>query len=74
MCELHWVRKEKLYNNKRYNFCVTLIGFEWKKFFDDFKIRDITYNKTFWKAVKPSFTNTITKNPYNAIIETEVVS
>ena len=62
-----WIHliKEKHNYNKGINFCLSLIGFEKKNFFGDFKIRDITCNETFWNIVKPSFTNTIRKSPYN---------
>ena len=43
-----------VYNGKR-NCCVSLIWKEKKAYFNNFKIRDVTYNKTFWRKVKPFF-------------------
>ena len=43
--------------NKQHNFCVSLIRWEKKNFFNDVSTCDITDNKTFWKIVKPLFTD-----------------
>ena len=53
----------KAYNKHR-NVCVSsiLIRREKKNFFNNISTRDITDNKTFWKTVKPSFTDKIKTN------------
>ena len=48
----------KAYNKQR-NLCVSLIRREKKNFFNNISTRDITDNKTFWKTVKPLFTDKI---------------
>ena len=48
----------KAYNKQR-NICVTLIRQEKKNFHSKLKTWDITDNKTFWKKVKPFFTDKI---------------
>ena len=54
----------KAYNKQR-NLCVSLIRWEKKNFFNNINTRDITNNKTFWKTVKPLFTDKIqTKSNY----------
>ena len=51
----------KAYNKQR-NLCVSLIRREKKNFFNNISTRDITDNKTFWKTVKPLFTDKIKTN------------
>ena len=48
----------KAYNKQR-NICVSLIRREKKNFFNNISTRDIADNKTFWKTVKPLFTDKI---------------
>ena len=48
--------------NKQHNLCVSLIRREKKNFFNNISTRDITDNKTFWKTVKPLFTDKIQTN------------
>ena len=48
----------KAYNKQR-NLCVILIRREKKNFFNNISTHDITDNKTFWKIVKPFFTDKI---------------
>ena len=48
----------KAYNKQR-NLCVSLIRWEKKSFFNNISTRDITDNRTFWKTVKPLFTDNI---------------
>ena len=45
--------------NKQHNLCVSLIRREKKNFFNNISTHDITDNKTFWKIVKPFFTDKI---------------
>ena len=46
----------KVYNKQR-NLCVSLIRSKKKNFFSNIHTSDITDNKTFWKTVKPFFTD-----------------
>ena len=48
----------KAYNKQR-NLCVSLIRREKKNFFNNISACDITDNETFWKTVKPLFTDNI---------------
>ena len=48
--------------NKHHNLCVSLIRSEKKNFFSNINMSDITNNKTFWKTVKPFFTDKIKTN------------
>ena len=63
----------KAYNKQR-NLCVSLIRREKKNFFNNINTRDITNNKTFWKTVKPLFTDKIQTKSKITPIEKKVVS
>ena len=63
----------KAYNKQR-NLSVSLIRREKKNFFNNISTRDITYNKTFWKTVKPLFTDKIQTKSKIIFIEKTVVS
>ena len=55
--------------NKQCNLCVSLIRWEKKNFFNNISTRDITDNKTFWKTVKPLFTDKIETKSKITLIE-----
>ena len=60
----------KAYNKQR-NLCVSLIRSEKKNFFSNINTSDIIDNKTFWKTVKPFFTDKIkTKSKITLIKKT----
>ena len=63
----------KAYNKQR-NLCVSLIRSEKKNFFSNINTSDITDNKTFWKTVKPFFTDKIKTKPKITLIEKKIVS
>ena len=63
----------KAYNKQR-NLCVSLIRSEKKNFFSNINPSDITDNKTFWKTVKPFFTDKIKTKSKITLIEKKVVS
>ena len=63
----------KTYNKQR-NLCVSLIRREKKNFFNNINTRDITNNKTFWKTVKPLFTDKIQSKPKITLIDKKVIS
>ena len=42
---------------KQRTFCVSLLRKTKKDYFNDLNIKNITYNKTFWKTIKPYFSN-----------------
>ena len=58
----------KAYNKQR-NLCVSLIRSEKKNFFSNIDTSDITNNKTFWKTVKPFFTDKIKTKSKITLIE-----
>ena len=58
----------KAYNKQR-NLRVSLIRSEKKNFFSNYNTCDITDNKTFWKTVKPFFTDKIKTKSKITIIE-----
>ena len=60
--------------NKQSNLCVSLIRREKKNFFKNISTCDITDNKTFWKTVKPLFTDKIQTKSKITLIEKKVVS
>ena len=45
--------------NKQRNICVTLIRQQKKNFFSKLNTRDVIDNKTFWRKVKPLFTDKV---------------
>ena len=53
---------------------MSLIRREKKNFFNNISTRDITDNKTFWKTVKPLFTDKIQTKSKITLIEKKVVS
>ena len=63
----------KAYNKQR-NLCVSLIRREKKNFFNNISTRNITDNKTFWKTVKPLFTDKIQTKSKITLIEKKVIS
>ena len=58
----------KAYNKQR-NLCVSLIRSEKKNFFSNINTCGITDNKTFWKTVKPFFTDKIKTKSKITVIE-----
>ena len=58
----------KAYNKQR-NLCASLIRGEKKNFFNNISTGDITDNKTFWKTVKPLFTDKVQKKSKITLIE-----
>ena len=63
----------KAYNKQR-NLCVSLIRSEKNNFFSNINTSDITDNKTFWKTVKPFFTDKIRTKSKITLIEKKIVS
>ena len=63
----------KAYNKQR-NLCVSLIRSEKKNYFSNINTCDITDNKTFWKTIRPFFTDKIKTKSKITLIEKEVVS
>ena len=63
----------KAYNKQR-NLWVSLIRREKKNFFNNISTPDITDNKTFWKTVKPLFTDKIETKFKIKLIEKKVIS
>ena len=59
---------------KQRNLCVSLIRSEKKNFFNNINTSDITDNKTFWKTVKPFFTDKIKTKSKITFIEKNIVS
>ena len=60
--------------NKQHNLCVSLIRSEKKNFFSNINTSDITDSKTFWKTVKPFFTDKIKTKSKITLIEKNIVS
>ena len=60
--------------NQQSNLCVSLIRSEKKYFFSNINTCDITDNKTFWKTVKPFFTDKIKTKSKITLIEKKIVS
>ena len=54
---------------KQRNLCVGLIRWENQNFFTNISTRDITDNKTFWKTVKPLFTDKVQTKSKIKLIE-----
>ena len=62
----------KAYNKQR-NLCVSLIRSEKKNFFSNINTSDIT-DKTFWKTVKPFFTDKMKTKSKITLIEKKIFS
>ena len=65
--------ERKAYNKQR-NLCVSLIRNEKQNFFSNINTSDITYNKTFWKTVKPFFTAKIKRKSKMTLTKKNIVS
>ena len=63
----------KAYNKQR-NLHASLIKSEKKNFFSNINKSDITDNKTFWRTVKPFFTEKIKTKSKITLIEKKIVS
>ena len=50
---------DRIAYNKQRNYCVTLIRKEKKAYYSNLNIRDVTDNKTFWRKVKPLFSEKV---------------
>ena len=50
---------ERIVYNKQRNYCVSLIRKEKKTYYSNLKISDVTDNKTFWRKVKPLFSEKV---------------
>ena len=66
--------KDRNIYNKQRNLCVSLIRQGKKQFFNAIKSRDINDNKTFWKTVKPFFTEKVKTKSKITLIENRIVS
>ena len=60
--------------NKQLNLFISLIRSERKNFFSNINTSDITDNKTFWKTVKPFFTDKIKIKSKITLIEKKIIS
>ena len=60
-------------NKKQRNLCVSLIRREKKNFLNNISTRDIADNKTFWKTVKPLFTDKIQTKSKITLIEKKLL-
>ena len=60
--------------NKQRNICVTIVRQQKKNFFSKLNTRDVTDNKTFWRKVKPLFTDKVQTKSKITLIEKKVVS
>ena len=50
------MKETRAYNAQR-NLCVSLVRTAKKEYFDNLDLRNVADNKTFWKTVKPFFTD-----------------
>ena len=50
---------DRIAYNKQRNYCVSLIRKEKKAYYSNLNIRDVTDNKTFWRKVKPLFSEQV---------------
>ena len=50
---------DRIAYNKQLNYCVSLIRKEKKAYYSNLKIGDVTDNKTFWRKVKPLFSEKV---------------
>ena len=72
---LNKFRKENLFINelahkRQHNFCTTLTEKTKRNFYNNLNVNKITDNKSFWKTVKPSFTEKTLKDEKIVLIDT----
>ena len=57
--------------NKQCNYCISLIRKEKKAYYSNLNIRDVTDNKTFWRKVKPFFSEKVNLQTKILLVEKE---
>ena len=62
-------KENKAAYNKQRNYCVNLLKMEKRKCYNNLNIKNITCNKTFWKTVKPFFSDKMISNKKITLIE-----
>ena len=65
----HMTSSNKMAYNKQRNSCVNLCRKQKKQYYKNLDIRKITDNRTFWKYVKPAFSEKSTKTDKITLIE-----
>ena len=55
--------------NKQRNYCVSLIQKEKRAHYRSFNIRDVTDNKTFWRKLKPLYSEKVNLQTKNLLVE-----
>ena len=69
---LNKFRKENSFINElAYNFCTKLIKKTKRNFYNNLNVNKITNNKSFWKTVKPSFTEKTLKDEKIILVEND---
>ena len=68
-----YLKNTTLENRNNYvrhrNYCVNLLRKTKRDYYSNLKISDITDNKSFWKSVKPSFTDKVNTNEQITLVE-----
>ena len=62
---------ELAYKKRQPNFCTTLIKKTERNFYNNLNVNKITDNKSFWKTVKPSFTEKTLKGEKTVLFEND---
>ena len=60
---------DRIAYNKQRSYCVSLIRKEKKAYYSNLNIRDVTDNKTFWRKVKPLFSEKVNLQTKILIVE-----
>ena len=55
------------------NYCVNLLRKSKKQYFSNISVRDVSDNKSFWKSVKPYFSNKGSSSNKITLIENDVI-
>ena len=55
------------------NYCVNLLGKSKKQYFSNISVSDVTDNKSFWKSVKPYFSNKGSNSNKITLVENDAI-
>ena len=66
------MRTKKAYNTQR-NYCLTLVRKVKKDYYNDVDHENVTDNKTFWKSIKPLFSEKSSIHNKITLVEQDII-
>ena len=72
-CKYHGCKYHGCKYETQRNYCVNLLGKSKKQHFSNISVSDVTDNKSFWKSVKPYFSNKGSNSNKITLVENDVI-